>query len=65
MENQNMNTNTAAFRSLSETELRDINGGDGFFETLGYVLGMTARCFYEFGKAGGEYQASLPPKHKK
>jgi|GEM_PF-701005 hypothetical protein len=51
-------------QSLSSKELEIIEGG-GFWGDLFYTVGVTFRCFYEFAKTAGEYQASLPPSLKK
>jgi hypothetical protein len=50
--------------SLSSKELETIEGG-GFWGDVFYRVGVTFRCFYEFAKTAGEYQASLPPSLKK
>ncbi|MES2330374.1 MAG: hypothetical protein V4539_12275 [Bacteroidota bacterium] len=50
---------------LSPEELLLIEGGSGFWEDLLYVVGMTAKCIYVFGKTAGEFQSSLSPSLKK
>jgi hypothetical protein len=59
-----MNFDTYAVVDLSPEDIESINGG-GFWGRLGEVIGITAKCLYMFGQAGGEYQASLPANLKK
>ena len=49
---------------LDHNELVAIEGG-GFWKDVAHAIGATARCIYEFGQAGGEYQQSLPSGLKK
>jgi hypothetical protein len=49
---------------LSSAELQTIEGGS-FHRDLAHFFGMVARCIYEFGKAGGEFQSSLRANLKK
>lgn len=56
--------------SLSQEQLMTINGGEitkdtSFAHDLYYILGLTARSFYEFVTGAASYQASLPPNLKK
>jgi hypothetical protein len=51
--------------SLSAEDLTSVNGGSGFWETLGYIIGATAKTIYVFGKTAAEYQSSLPANLKK
>jgi hypothetical protein len=51
--------------SLNSDDMSIINGGDSIWETLGYILGATAKTLYMVGKTAGEYQASLPANLKK
>jgi len=51
--------------ALGNYEMQEINGGAGFWETLGYYAGQTVRCFEEFTRSAADYQASLPANLKK
>ncbi len=59
--------------SLSTNELMFINGGSekaansetSFWEDLGFAVGRTFRCFYEFSHGAVQYQHSLPANLKK
>lgn len=56
--------------SLSEEEVMRINGGEITKDTSAahdffYLVGLTARSFYEFIVGAASYQASLPPNLKK
>ncbi len=50
---------------MSADELAAANGGDGFWETLGYVIGATLKTIYVVGKTASDYQSSLPSGLKK
>jgi len=65
-----MKTNLNEYRSdlmfLSDNEMNTINGGgDGFWYTVGYVIGATVKGLYVFTKTAAEYQSSLPANLKK
>lgn len=64
-----MKTNTIEMKyglsALSADELTAVNGGDGFWETLGFVIGATLKTIYVVGKTASEYQSSLPSGLKK
>jgi hypothetical protein len=65
-----MKTNFNEYRGdlmfLSDSEMSTINGGgDGFWYTAGYVIGVTLKSFYVFTKTAAEYQSSLPANLKK
>jgi hypothetical protein len=56
--------------SLSLEQLMMVNGGQITKDTsaaydLYYILGLTARSFYEFVVGAASFQSSLPPNLKK
>ena len=58
--------------SLTSIELMLISGGaekahaeTSFWEDLGFAVGRTFRCFYEFTHGAVKYQHSLPANLKK
>ena len=57
-------------KSLSQEQLMMVYGGEITKDTsaaydLFYILGVTARSFFEFVTGAAAYQASLPPNLKK
>jgi hypothetical protein len=62
--NTNLNELKYELTALSHDELCTVNGG-GFWGTLGYVIGATAKSIYIFAKSAADYQASLPANLKK
>jgi len=60
-----INANFAGLTDMTDADMVAVNGGDSFWETLGYIVGATAKCIYVFSKTAAEYQASLPPNLKK
>ena len=50
---------------LSLDEMQQINGGGGFWNSLGMPINYLTYYIYHFGKAAAEYQASLPANLKK
>ncbi len=59
-----MKTNNLELVMLTNEELINIDGGS-FWHDLAYAIGYTAHAIYEIGRAGGEYQQSLPSSLKK
>jgi hypothetical protein len=51
--------------ALNDHDLYHVNGGDSPWETLGFIIGATAKSIYIFCKSAADYQASLPPNLKK
>ena len=57
-------------KSLTHEQLVMVNGGEmtrdtSFAHDFFYVVGYTARSFYEFVTTAASFQASLPPNLKK
>ena len=50
---------------LSPDEMQQINGGDGFWDSLSTPMNYLNYYIYHFGKAAAEFQASLPANLKK
>jgi hypothetical protein len=62
--------NNMNLKTLSAEQLMNVNGGEitkdtSFAHDLFYILGLTARGFYEFVTGAAEYQSSLSPNLKK
>jgi hypothetical protein len=60
----NLNEMKYGLTALSNDELSTVNGG-GFWGTVGYIIGATAKSIYIFTKSAADYQASLPANLKK
>ncbi|MET0241926.1 MAG: hypothetical protein ABW174_00575 [Flavitalea sp.] len=65
MKNNSINDLMFHCEPLSMEEMSNTNGGEGFWYTVMNVVGMVARSVYEVSRSAAEYQASLPPVHKK
>lgn len=57
---------------LTALEMMAVNGGDGgvtpetsFIQDVSYVVGRTARGFWEWCKMASEFQGSMPANLKK
>ena len=61
----NLNEYKTDLMFLSDNEMNTINGGDGFWYTVGYVIGATIKGLYVVTKTAAEYQSSLPANLKK
>ena len=59
------NLNAMQLNLLTNNELENIYGGDGFFQWVGEIVGAGLHVIVIFGQTAAEYQASLPANLKK